>query len=213
MKDIINNIGKAFSLKEIPGGEYASLKVNGITFDMKFYDAEGLGRVSLMKGKAMLGLMKMDTLIIDPKEVDSPLLSIENISALGNQIVICELYDTCTAPYDTAVFEEVNKTVEDIPDGKSDPHWYDDIRMKVSASKKGKKKDKVLLRQYITAYVNAFVTDACARKGLAFDIEKKQEKIDYYVGGLLKFGGPSTDVFIKGIGREKTEKLFKELLF
>jgi hypothetical protein len=34
-----------------------------------------------------------------------------------------------------------------------------------------------------------------------------------YVNGLLEKGGPSTDVFKKELGVEKTTKLFRKILF
>lgn len=43
--------------------------------------------------------------------------------------------------------------------------------------------------------------------------DKKREKTEYYANGLLERGGPSTDVFKKSLGKEKTEELFKKVLF
>ena len=45
------------------------------------------------------------------------------------------------------------------------------------------------------------------------DAAPKREKASVYVEGLLKHGGPSTDVFKKGIGEEKTAELFRKVLF
>lgn len=40
----------------------------------------------------------------------------------------------------------------------------------------------------------------------------KQEKASYDVKGLLEKGGPSTDVFKKTLGVEKTTELFEKVL-
>jgi hypothetical protein len=45
------------------------------------------------------------------------------------------------------------------------------------------------------------------------DGESKKDMAAVYVNGLLEKGGPSTDVFKKELGVEKTTKLFKEILF
>lgn len=45
------------------------------------------------------------------------------------------------------------------------------------------------------------------------DRAAKQEKTRCYVNGLLEKGGPSTDAFIKAIGRDKTTELFTNYLF
>ena len=41
----------------------------------------------------------------------------------------------------------------------------------------------------------------------------KTEKASAYVEGLLSHGGPSTDVFKKALGEEKTAELFRRVLF
>lgn len=43
--------------------------------------------------------------------------------------------------------------------------------------------------------------------------EEKKETNKNYVDGLLKNGGTSTDMFVKKIGKEKTEELFRKYVF
>lgn len=42
---------------------------------------------------------------------------------------------------------------------------------------------------------------------------KIKEANKNYVDGLLKNGGTSTDMFVKKIGKEKTEELFRKYVF
>ena len=44
-------------------------------------------------------------------------------------------------------------------------------------------------------------------------MEAKRQKTENYVSGLIKNGGPSTDVFKKKFGAEKTAELFEKVLF
>ena len=60
-------------------------------------------------------------------------------------------------------------------------------------------------------YMNAFLADA--RLAAPCQADAKREKASVYVEGLLSNGGPSTDVFKKSIGEEKTAQLFREVLF
>ena len=61
--------------------------------------------------------------------------------------------------------------------------------------------------EYLAAYLeDAAEADYCEPAG-------KKEKASVYVEGLLTNGGPSTDVFKKGIGDEKTAELFRNILF
>ena len=63
---LLNILAEKFPLSEIDVKDMATLKANGMTFSVSAYKAEGLGHVSVMKAKGFFGLMKMDTLIINP---------------------------------------------------------------------------------------------------------------------------------------------------
>ncbi|MBR3038126.1 MAG: hypothetical protein IKI52_05430, partial [Clostridia bacterium] len=188
---LLSMIKERFPLKEKNVGAFASLKANGMKFTVSAYEAEGLGHVSVMTAKGFFGLMKMDTLIVNPKTLDLPLYSYDRILAMGNDTLIVELYDTMVEPLDTEALKAVNEANKDLPERDPGTHWYDGIKLKESVSKKGKKLTE-RFDAYTKDYTNAYlglpakpVTDAAA----------KREKANAYVEGLLKNGGPSTDVF------------------
>lgn len=210
MDKMLEILNKAFTLKEIDTGEFAKVKVKGMNFVIKQYYAEGLGNVSVMKA-GFLGLMKMDTLIINPLERDMPLYSYDRVFAMGNDTLILELYNTLLGESDLKEIKEVNQKYVKLPDHDLGEHWYDNIKLSDSTSKKGKKKDtpgfNELSEEYFKAYIEA------AKKAPLCDAAVKKEKASVYVEGLLKNGGPSTDIFMKNYGREKTEYLFRNILF
>ncbi len=206
---LLSMIKERFPLKEKNVGAFASLKANGMKFTVSAYEAEGLGHVSVMTAKGFFGLMKMDTLIVNPKTLDLPLYSYDRILAMGNDTLIVELYDTMVEPLDTEALKAVNEANKDLPERDPGTHWYDGIKLKESVSKKGKKLTE-RFDAYTKDYTNAYlglpakpVTDAAA----------KREKANAYVEGLLKNGGPSTDVFKKALGEQKTAELFRKALF
>jgi hypothetical protein len=184
--------------------------VSGMKFEIKAYDAKGLGRVSIMKAKGFFGLMKMDTLMITPTDKDLPLLSYDRINAMGNDTLIIELYDTLVEKFDLSPLACVKDKYNNLPDHNLGEHWYDSIKFSESVSKKGKKKEfeqyNELTLEYVNEYLNLSSKDITNK-------EEKNNKSKTYVDGLLTNGGPSTSVFQKNIGKEKTEKLFKEILF
>lgn len=206
---LLSMIGARFPLTEADVGGFASLKANGMRFAIHAYEAEGLGHVSVMTAKGMMGLMKMDTLIVNPKALDLPLFSYDRILAMGSDTLIVELYDTMVGPLDTSALKAVNERYKDLPERDPGTHWYDSIKCKESVSKKGRKlSDR--FDAYTAAYTEAYlalpagpVTDAAAKKAVT----------DAYVEGLLKNGGPSTDVFKKALGGEVTGNLFRRVLF
>ena len=206
---LLSMIKERFPLKEKNVGAFASLKANGMKFTVSAYEAEGLGHVSVMTAKGFFGLMKMDTLIVNPKTLDLPLYSYDRILAMGNDTLIVELYDTMVEPLDTEALKAVNEANKDLPERDPGTHWYDGIKLKESVSKKGKKLTE-RFDAYTKDYTNAYL-------GLpakpVMDAAAKREKANAYVEGLLKNGGPSTDVFKKALGEQKTAELFRKVLF
>lgn len=202
---------KSHPLTELDCGDYTCQKLSGMTFHIRAFEARNLGHVSIMRASGFFGLMTMDTLIINPTQLDLPLLSYDRVLAMGNDTLIYELYDTLLAPADLSALENIQARYEGLPAHDLGQHWYDTIKLPVSLSKKGKKAQRTAFdacaREYLAAYLEAAKTAAvCAPAA-------KQEKAAVYVEGLLTHGGPSTDVFLKALGREKTEKLFRTVLF
>lgn len=198
-------------LNAITIGEYAKMKVGVMKFQIWAFHAEGLGHVSAMQASGMFGLMKMDTLIINPTEKDMPLFSYDRVHAMGNDTLIYELYDTILEKADLNRVEDVKEKYRHLPDHDLGEHWYDSIKLAISLSKKGKKVHTAAFdacaMEYLAAYLeDAAEADYCEPAG-------KKEKASVYVEGLLTNGGPSTDVFKKGIGDEKTAELFRNILF
>ncbi len=198
-----------YKLKEIEVKEMTSLKANGMKFSIQAYKAEGLGHVSVMNGKGFFGLMKMDTLIINPCEVDLPLYSYDRIYAAGNDTLIVELYDTLVGDYSEVDLLAVKEQYKDLMERNPGEHWYDGIKLVSSISKKGKKVQSKRFDEMALQHFEVYLSGGDAVENMG----KKQEKAAFYVNGLLANGGPSTDVFKKALGVEVTGKLFREVLF
>lgn len=207
---ILSRLQQKYSLTAIEAGEFAKLKANGMTFTVRAFHAEGLGHVSVMRAKGFFGLMKMDTLIINPTEIDLPLYSYDRIFAMGNDTLIVELYDTLVGPFDASSLADVKNAFSDLSERDPGVHWYDSIKLPESISKKGKKTHTPRMDQLTLAHFDAYLAGPAATVA---DRAAKQAKASYYVNGLLSRGGPSTDVFKKALGEETTAKLFETILF
>ncbi|MBQ4091039.1 MAG: hypothetical protein IJC64_01850 [Clostridia bacterium] len=207
---LLEIIGKNYKLCPIDVGEFSSLKANGMTFSVSAYVAEGLGHVSVMRAKGFFGLMKMDTLMIVPKEKDLPLYSYDRIFAMGNDTLIVELYDTMIDTADLSALDAAKQAFSHLEERDPGEHWYDSIKLAESISKKGKKAQTAALDSLTLAHFEAYL-DANAQR--VSDVSLKNKKSAQYVTGLLANGGPSTDVFKKSLGAKKTEALFHSVLF
>ena len=209
LKTLVN---ERFPLTPLDCGEFAEMKVNGMDFSISAYKAEGLGHLSIMTAKGFFGLMQMDTLIINPPEIDLPLYSYDRIFAMGNDTLIVELYDTLLGDYSEEGMNGVKakEKYSSIPERDPGEHWYDHIKLSSSISKKGKKKHTELINALTDKHFEAYLKSSSAP---VTDRAAKLEKAAVYVNGLIEKGGPSTDVFKKTIGQEKTRELFERILF
>jgi hypothetical protein len=195
-------------------GEFETFKAKGMTFKCKAYGACGLGHVSLMQAKGFFGLMKMDTLVIAPEDKDMPLLSYDRIYAMGNDTLFLELFDTMgERKVDPSSIRAVNEKYASLPDrfvkGEEPKHWYDDIRLPETVTKKGKKKDSATFDAFALDFISAYLkldADACDRA-------EKIARTEVYASGLVSNGGPATDVFKKVFGEEKTGDIIRKVLF
>ena len=206
---ILDEIGKRWPIRE---KKTKTFRAKGIRFHVKAYEALGLGHVSVMTGSGMLGLMKMDTLIVNPFLKDAPLLSYDRIHALGNDTLFLEMFDTMLgnsfSPQDALTCAEKRADWLENPLGA---HWYDSIRIAPCIHKKGKKADSPELDAFCGEVVRAYLkaADACGE----CDPAKKRRKALAYSEGLLKNGGPATDPVKKAIGEEAAAELFRVYLF
>jgi hypothetical protein len=164
-----------------------------------------------MVASGFFGLMKMDTLIITPTEKDMPLFSYDRVHAMGNDTLIFELYDTLLDHTDLSALQAVKDQAAQLPEHDLGVHWYDSIKLPVSLSKKGKKAHTAAFDRCAMQYLEAFLTTS--QNAAPCEAEPKRKKASVYVEGLLTHGGPSTNVFKKSIGEEKTAELFRKILF
>ena len=167
-ENLLGMIRERYTVRELDAGEFASLKVNGMKFDIRAYCVEGLGHLSVMRAKGFFGLMKMDTVMLVPKEKDLPLYSYDRIYAMGNDTLIVELYDTLTEALDLSALDEVKSRFAHLPKRDPGEHWYDDIKLSQSISQKGKRAQRAemdaLAREHFAAYLSQ-----CVRLSFFFD--------------------------------------------
>jgi len=196
------------TVREIP--QNSLIKKNGMKFAICAYEIPGIGNLSTVRMSAMLGLMKMTTVVLTPLEKDAPLFSYDRISAFGQETLLCELYDTCLRKPDVSGLAAVKKAYESLPDHDLGKHWYDPMKLSPTLAKRGKKLSSQfdeLEQEYFKAYLNSLsAAEAC-------DSGEKNAKTAEYVDGLFTHGGPSTDQFAKLIGIEEAKELFSKYIF
>ncbi len=209
MHEIIQLISQDRTMEKIELEEFSRMKVGPMKFEIEAYDIKGVGRISAMKGSALFNLMKMDTIILSSYNKDMPLFSYDRIRVGKKDTLIVEIYDTCKEHKEYENILKAKEKFSEYPLYKAKPAWYDSLRCKESFAVTYKKKHDfdTPLKEYMDAFMKAI--------NEANDISREEKKIlnAKYVDGLLENGGPSTDMFVKKIGKEKTSLLFRKYLF
>ena len=202
-----------YVLRPVDLKEDSLLKGSGMTFRLSCYEAEGLGHFFCMDMSGMLGMMKMETVILAVETKKVPLINIDYIKAMGKETMMAEYYDAAgdVIPEDIKkeFFSILNedKALEDYPTGD---HWYNDILLPFTYRKKGKKMTDHFLKvgeREVDTFLR-FIDEAEETSK-----EERQKHTLNFAQSLLDNGGPAVDQFVKLFGKEKAEKVVKEYMY
>jgi len=91
---VLETLKQHYEVIEKDIGSDAKLDKGLMHFTVRSFDIAGIGNLCLLNMRGMLGLMKMETVVISSFTKDVPLLNIDTVSAMGNTTRIAELYDT-----------------------------------------------------------------------------------------------------------------------
>ena len=210
LEEYLKQLKEKYGMNERKDTGFETFKLAGMQFTVKACDCEELGHVSYMCASDTSGLMKMESMVINPLVKDAPLLSIDLIKAMEEYSLYLEQYDTnLDAPRKEEGFSKIIEKYKDAVDQEAKKYWYDDIRYATSMTLK-KTSDEVVtgsLKEYFEEYLHILdEAETCDRT-------EKQKKARSYSHGLLEHGGPATDNFLKNWGKEKTEEFFDQVMF
>ena len=202
-------INAAYPLEE-KNDSTRSFKASGLKFNARSFTVNGFGHMSIMTATGFFGLMKMETLILNPFFIDAPILSYDRIHAMGREILVLEMYDSLLGnSFPAAGLEAVAR---DCPNMKKDKtYWYDSLLIPPNLNLKGKRKDKAAFDETAAEFFRAYF--AAAQQAEPCDPGQKRMKAAVYSEGLLTHGGPATDPVRKAMGETWTADLFRVTLF
>ncbi len=207
IKALLADINSVYKLKK-GQGPVRDFSASGMRFHALSYQAEGFGHVGIMTGTGMLGLMRIETLILNPFHVDAPIFSYDRIYAMRKDILVVEMYDSLlSGSFHTETLEGIVKDCQSQTERKES--WYDPLVIPPGLHLKGKGGAyyDALSRRFIQAYL------AASQQADQCEPAAKRRKASVYTEGLLTYGGPATDPVKRSIGQAKTADLFRRTLF
>ena len=206
-------LAQRYPLQKEDLGTDARLSKKGMVFETEAYEIPNLGHLCILRMRAMLGLMKMETAVLAVTEKDVPLLNLDWVRAFGKETQIVELYDTQLAPYPAealAAFDALRRRDDDLPGMTSSGHWYDAILYPCSYHKAGKGLSERLAaaaRDYTETFLRQLA------EAPACDAAKKQARVRAFAERLFAEGGPAVDQVSKLFGRETAKRLILRSMY
>lgn len=203
-------IEKISPVKKRDMGAFATIKRSGMRFDLASYEWKGIGYLSTIETKGFLGLMRMESMIFTPLEVDAPLSAYDGMHVFGKDILILESYDTTIAPVDLSTLEEIKSRYTDLPNRAATSGWEKDFMLAPCLSKEGRKigeRCRALSDEWLNEYLRLL------EKAPKCNMEEKRERIKRYTDNLFKQGGVAVNQFKKMLGEEAALELLGEYVF
>ncbi len=204
---VLDRLGEKYEVKPLDIGSDAQLSKKGMHFFTRSYEIKDLGHLCIMTMNAMMGLMKMETVVLSVTGKDAPLANFDWIKAMGKETFMAEFYDCQLSPLPqdlAAAYEALKARDQDLPAYESGPHWYDSIRYPFTYAKTAKGADDRFLaagKAYFDEYLRqlALLPDC--------DPAAKAEKVRTFANTLFTSGGPAVDQVKSLFGDEIAQRL------
>ena len=205
---LLEQLSRTYSVVKTDVGQDAHLSKSGFAFDTEVYEIGDLGHLCFLRMKAMLGLMKMRTIVLAVKGKDVPLLNLDWVKVPGKETQMVELYDTQLHPCpeeNLAAYQRLLERDAELQDYVSGgAHWYDGLLYPCSYHKTGKEVGDRLARaahDYAAEYLKQLAAASDC------DAAAKMAKTREFAENLLNQGGPAVDQVTRLFGRETAERL------
>lgn len=202
---ILKKLNSLYTLNEL---SKQNIKLAKTSFSIQQFNADGLGNIAVLQSKKFFGLIKAETIIINPFERDIPLLMYKRTYGLFKDVLHCEMLDTRV---ENGVVPEYIKKLNEYK-GKYDidikPSWNKDILFKENIYKITINRN--LLDSITTNFFNAYLRWSI-QVGV-YDKHLRKAKAKAYTEDLLRNGNHEIDVLVREKGREYTQELYRNVI-
>lgn len=212
IQKMLDVIKSKYTCVTVDAGVFENVIIDGAKFKISAYDVEGLGRVSTVQMKRLVGFWDMQSLIITPFQKDMPIYYYNCHREKGKFIYRVEVFDTQFNSIDTSCMSDVVEKYASLPDDPQNERWYDYLKLPVWAVKKVDKNRKDELSPMIWEHFSAYMD--LLEKAQDCKVIEKKKKVRVFVDELCEKSGIAIiEIFIANYGENVTAKLANEVLF
>ena len=195
-----------FELREITPGKYRTMGSFMMRFRLEQYEVDGLGNLCVLRTKAMLGLMKLVTVVVTPSSGKNvPFLLIDTMDMGKKHLCYVEYYDCTAVGADRDLLLAAGAPYADVADYAEKPAWYVSERMAGSLIKTG---DRARLEQMALDALAAYREQAAAAPVKAENIAGLRA----FQRRMVREGNPSTAALTRTLGKEGAEAFFQTVV-
>ena len=204
--DAVAVLKERFALKDVTPDTYRTMGSPMMRFCLEQYEAEGLGNLCVLKTRAMLGLMKLVTVVVTPNTGKNvPFLLIDTMDMGKKHLCYAAYYDCTSDGADRDLLLAAGAPYADVAEYAEKPAWYVSERMKGSLIKTG---DKARLEQMAMDALTAYREQAAAAPVKAENIDG----LKAFQQRMVKEGNPSTAALTRTLGKEGAEAFFRTVV-
>lgn len=211
IQKMMEEIQSKYNCKSVNTGVFGKVMIEGAKFKIAAFEVKGVGRVSTVEMKRLIGLWEMQSLIITPYEKDMPIYYYNRHREKGNYVCRVEVFDTQLNEIVVSDFTDVEKKYDTLQDQEQSERWYDDMKLYGAVKRVEKSKKEELtpfIFQHFQTYMN-MLENAQSCKSI-----QKKKRITSFVDLLCEKSGIAViEIFLANYGQKVTEKLAKEVLF
>ncbi len=195
-----------FPLTDVTPAQYQTMGSSLMRFYLKQYAVGGLGNLCVLRTKAMLGLMKLVTVVVTPSSGKNvPFLLIDTMDMGKKHLCYVEYYDCTADGADRDLVMAASAPYRDVADYAEKPAWYVKERMDGSLIKTG---DKARLERMALDALKAYAKQAQAAPTKPENVAGLRT----FQRRMIEEGNPSTAALTRTLGREGAEAFFRTVV-
>lgn len=212
IRQFLEEIDKVYKCKKVNIGVFENVKVEGTKIHMEAYDAEGLGRVTLIEVQGFFKLWYMHSFIVNPMSKDAPIYYYHRHNRKGRDVYKVEVLNTLLDDREFEEFTPVLEKYAEVADLDDKENWYDEIKMQGCVLKTVKKEEKAVLDEMALEHFKAY-KKVCNAAPECSKSNKKAE-MQEFIDGLIEWSGLAVlQLFRAYYDKMVAKKLCTDVLF
>jgi len=212
VRKMLEEVQKMYKCKKVDIGVFDTVKAEGSTFHIEAYDAQDMGRVTLVEMTGFLKLWKAQSFFITPLDKDAPVFYYHRHGRKGNDVLKIEIINTWLKRVNLEELSKVQEKHVDVPEVEDKEEWYEDMKLPQTILKRVKKEEGAILDTVAEDYFAAYMKEV--EKSKDCERSMKKQKVEKLIKGLSEESGMAiTQFFLSYYDHNVTAKLCTDVLF